>query len=864
MKLKKLLALPLLCAGAIASASAQSSTDSSGSVPVAPLTRVRADAWGASVIRIDSAEIAQSTAPTFSELLQARRPGVRVFRSGGTASDGALVMLRGPTSVSGTNEPLLIIDGIRVDARQYDLALYSGTSVAPTRLDDLAPEDIDRIEVLSGPAAALYGEGASNGAIVVTTKSGDGGPLRLSGRVTWDASKMPAVFPANYGRSGVVNSSGTPTNSCSLLNQANGFCTPTQLNSWNPLEQASPFRVGNSARAHLEMSGKPLGTSIYAAVTADERQGTLPHDEGSRLGVRAKVRRLLPAHLSVEAVGSWLRDDARLDMNGNIATASNVIGAGLLGDVTNDANRGYNTFGTPGDSIYPDQRIRHATLGVTLGWQPVPWLDAAVMTGDDRVIGHWRNDQVGPVTNSSFTADTGYERNVQRTTGARLSASYHAGAAIGGTTELGWERADQRTTAPLLLFLEGNNPFLGAFRDRSTSFRVGEHVSVFDQLFATVAAQRLSAPVFNQDRSEWFPSANVSWTVPVRSAAVSDVRLRAAYADAAGSMSSLWALSGFVPFPQQRPLKMERTREEEVGLEATLGGAAHVSATAFRSRSTHLWVANELPPPGIYGCCLGGFDAQYAEMINSGLETSIATPLLVVRDIRWTGSLSLALLHNRVSSLIGPPEISAYGRIEQGYPLGGIWTVPYTYEDANQDGLIASNEVVIGQGAQYAGPALPTIESAFETEIELPGHIAFTAHFDYRGGNRVVNFTEAERCKFSICRDAVDPATPLDEQAAAVAAHQGPAGVEGYTRDAAFLRVREIAVHWTLPSQWSGPFGATPTITVAGRNIATWTNYPGLDPEVNSLRPSGLPRQEFLIPPLPRVLVVRLDIGRRD
>jgi TonB-dependent SusC/RagA subfamily outer membrane receptor len=114
--------------------------------------------------------------------------------------------------VSGTNEPLLIVDGVRVDARQYDLALYSGTSVAPSRLDDLAPEDIERIEILSGAAAALYGAGASNGVILVTTKSGGSGPLRLSARATWDASTMPDVFPANYVRSGILTSTGTPTN----------------------------------------------------------------------------------------------------------------------------------------------------------------------------------------------------------------------------------------------------------------------------------------------------------------------------------------------------------------------------------------------------------------------------------------------------------------------------------------------------------------------------------------------------------------------------------------------------------------------------------------------------------------------------
>jgi len=178
MRIATRLVFLLVCGSVPISASAQSPSDSGRSVPIAPLTRIPAAAWGANVIVIDSAEIARSTAQTFSELLQARRPGVRVFRSGGMASDGALVLLRGPTSAVGASEPILIIDGVRADSRQYDVLL--GGPTQPSRLDDLAPEDIERVEVLDGPAAALYGDGAASGVILVTTKSGGDGSLRLS------------------------------------------------------------------------------------------------------------------------------------------------------------------------------------------------------------------------------------------------------------------------------------------------------------------------------------------------------------------------------------------------------------------------------------------------------------------------------------------------------------------------------------------------------------------------------------------------------------------------------------------------------------------------------------------------------------
>lgn len=77
------------------------------------------------------------------------------------------------------------------------------------------------------------------------------------------------------------------------------------------------------------------------------------------------------------------------------------------------------------------------------------------------------------------------------------------------------------------------------------------------------------------------------------------------------------------------------------------------------------------------------------------------------------------------------------------------------------------------------------------------------------------------------------------------------------------MRVREIAVRWSIPARFSGAIGTRADLTVAGRNLATWTHYRGLDPEVSYQNPDILPRQEFLVMPLPRELVVRLDLGQR-
>jgi hypothetical protein len=135
-----------------------------------------------------------------------------------------------------------------------------------------------------------------------------------------------------------------------------------------------------------------------------------------------------------------------------------------------------------------------------------------------------------------------------------------------------------------------------------------------------------------------------------------------------------------------------------------------------------------------------------------------------------------------------------------------------------------------------------------------------SALLDYRQGNRALDLTSRIRCDFQICRESQDPTASLDRQAAAVASQLSGLYATGFSGDASFMRVREIAVRWRIPPAGARFFGVDADLTLAGRNLATWTTYRGLDPEVSYQPPDILPRQEFLTMPLPREFIVRLDI----
>ena len=383
-----LVAIPLVAGRtALAQTTRDSARAEPATVPVFPLWRAPARTWGAAVGVMDSAAIVESTAPTFSELLQARLPGARVLRSGGMASDGSLVMLRGPVTLLGPNEPIVNLDGVRLSPLQRATSM---TGSIP-RLDDILPEDVERIEVLNGAAAALYGDGGANGVIVITTRSGDSSPLRLHGRVDTRSSFAEEPFPLNYRRVGVSPTTGQPATDCSLVAVEENRCTPTGLQVWNPFEP-SPFRTAQSTSGHLSLDGSTLGTRLFLSGSGRQTAGVQAHDDNWLLGWRARLARELPGHLRLEAGVGYVADNARVGGD-NTGGSADLIANRLFQRAPDEPL-------PQGDSTYPVRRRRHHIEQLSATWEPWSWLSASAMTGRDYATEHQQFDVIAPVPRS--------------------------------------------------------------------------------------------------------------------------------------------------------------------------------------------------------------------------------------------------------------------------------------------------------------------------------------------------------------------------------------------------------------------------------------------------------------------------------
>src|SRR2546427_8452822 len=152
-------------------------------------------AQGASQQTLQGSDIAQTQRENFVNALQGRIAGVDVPSSSGVPGSSSSITIRGVTSISSSNQPLIIVDGLPMDNRTLNTGVLASDANSNTafsnrgvdftnRAADLNPDDIGTLTVLKGPeAAALYGIDAANGAIVITTKRG-----RASGGVQYSSS----------------------------------------------------------------------------------------------------------------------------------------------------------------------------------------------------------------------------------------------------------------------------------------------------------------------------------------------------------------------------------------------------------------------------------------------------------------------------------------------------------------------------------------------------------------------------------------------------------------------------------------------------------------------------------------------------
>lgn len=287
-------------------------------------------------ITILNADSIVRTQPVTSvtDILEGRVPGLVVQRTSGAPGDPARLRLRGTSSPFMSNDPIVIVDGVRIYAAQSDsrnanlAASAAGVGFAtPSPLDYLDPHNIETVEVMKGPsAAALYGSDAANGVIVITTKRGQAGPPRWTANIERGITYMPGRYPTAYLRFGHLPWNSTPM-FCPLPAQDVGqSCVADSLVHFQALNDPKLTVLGRGERTALGLD--VAGGSDVVQYSLD---GNYAEDLGLMRLPDLEAERYRVSHSGVNPPG-WMERPERLTQWG--ATSRLTAKMGTTADVS--------------------------------------------------------------------------------------------------------------------------------------------------------------------------------------------------------------------------------------------------------------------------------------------------------------------------------------------------------------------------------------------------------------------------------------------------------------------------------------------------------------------------------------------------
>ena len=254
---------------------------------------------------------------------------------------------------------------------------------------------------------------------------------------------------------------------------------------------------------------------------------------------------------------------------------------------------------------------------------------------------------------------------------------------------------------------------------------------------------------------------------------------------------------------------------------------------------------------------------------NRGWEIAAFFALVRGPEIDWTLSLVAGFNRNEVRRIGNLPGGDEPAEVRQGvqwsvpgYPLGAYWDRPLSWDDRDGDGMLLPSEINVAVDEAYLGSPHPTREVGLNSTLRF-GSVSVAGRLLYRGGHHLRNLTEGYRCQVTLCRGFNDPSAPLADQARAQAVAIFPADFEteaGFIEDASFWRLADASVSWRVPRRGTG--ASWLRLTLAGSNLALWTDYSGMDPEVNQFGAVGVLSRDFVTQPPVRRWSVRVDVHR--
>jgi TonB-linked SusC/RagA family outer membrane protein len=723
---------------------------------------------------INAADVV-ATAPILSMqgLLNGRTPSLVVMPTSGQVGTGSQVRIRGQASLSLGNNPLLYVDGVRVNNQTGSGPVSQAFGSSPiSRLNDFNPEDIESIEVLKGPSAAtLYGTEAANGVINIITKKGAAATPRWNFSVRQGANYFAdwkTRFPVNYGKRRLPTDGSSATGPVEALNFDSllvGACGDAAAERAG--KKCDYYRTGRHQETELSLSGGAGLLRYYASGNLLDDQGAEPRSNQLRYSGRINVAFSPTPKFNISTNVGYITGPTDLPCDAGCGGYTWTTLSATPNNYNLPQRHGFHSS-LPyqyDQTVILWQDLARTTASVRIEHQPMPWLSQRLTVGGD--VTNEGNNEYDPRIDS--LQSLGYrsinERDViDRSLDYSASAIWNFSPAFRFTTSLGaqyFTESIHSVSASGSVFptpglksvtsTVNRDPSSEGFSDdKSLGIYGQEEIGWRDRLYLTGAIRSDDHSAFGANFNRVvYPKFSLSYVVseepwfklPFIGSQISQVRLRGAYGESGKAPSTYSSIKTYLPTSGPNDaaavtpntignpnLGPERGKELEVGFDATgwqdrLG----VEVTYYNKKTVDAILDKVVAPSS------GQSSSQpinIGGILNKGFEVSVHGTPLRMRNISLDLTGQFSTNDNEVTDIGIPGQYfvvaGTYLRHQVGYPAFGWFEKRVVSADINRttgatSNVMCSDTIPNSGGKEGGAPRLCAgADGRFNTADDAP------------------------------------------------------------------------------------------------------------------------------------------------
>lgn len=734
-------------------------------------------ALGYAVQDVQGADLMQSKQSNVVNALQGKVAGVQISSGGGAPGQGSSILIRGINSLdpSRNNQPLFIVDGITLE-NETDITGGADTRGMSNGAADLNPDDIESVSILRGGAAtALYGLRAGNGAVIITTKSGKAGRLKVnfSSSAGFDrVGKTPDVQNTySQGNNGVYDNQSFWPSWGPTVAEARAL-DPTHPEAlYDNYKQA--YNTGGQYRNTLGITGGTEKVVYAASLSQFNQNGIIPFSNYKNYSAKVSGNAILSDKFKMGVSLNYINS------GGNRANADRY-GEQIIYWSPRWNMRDYikedgtqQTYGATDNPIYTlysnrfEDNVNRVVGNINFSYAPFKWLEILYRAGTDYYNSGIRHAAPGPKgivgevpsTDNEFGFVDEYTIN-RRALSSTLIFNFKnkIGSKLSSDLKIGqdiYQRKIKRVSTegdtldiPDLLILQNAKKVLTT-QDIENYYLMGifgDWTLDWDRwLYLDLTGRTdISSTLPKANRSFFYPSASLSYIftehLKIPEKILSYGKLRVSWARVGKDATPYNTGSGYIPLVDgpiggtaigwtradrlgDPNLKPEFTNTFETGAELRFfNNRLGVDVTWYTSKSTDLLIPLKLSNATGYE----DYYTNIGSIRNRGLELSLNGTLIQTKAFTWDMRINYSSNRNEVLSLgqgleeidvaehFGYAGSTATMKYIKGYPVGAIFGTSYQryYGSDKEDPLMIDYSKPMIIGQSGSGAGFPLINTS--------------------------------------------------------------------------------------------------------------------------------------------------------